>query len=200
MKQRKNSIEILKYLISNSQEVLNIADVAKGTKINYKNTYDIIKKLQNEKIIEIDKIGSSNIIKLHKKINPKIYQAEFEKKIEITSNKDIKAISQKFEEFTFPCIGLLFGSYAKGRANKHSDIDLLIVADESKEKLIWRKFGIFSFNIHLVFFTFEEFISMIISKQFTVVSEAISCNVILHGIEQYYNLLYGTKKKYILNS
>ncbi|MCL2156737.1 MAG: nucleotidyltransferase domain-containing protein [Methanobrevibacter sp.] len=200
MKQGRNSIKILKYLISHGQEVLNIADVAKGAKINYKNTYDIIKRFQNEKIVEIERVGTSNIIKLHKKINPMIYQAEFEKRIEIMLNQDIKAISQKFDEFTFPCIGLLFGSYAKGRANKHSDIDLLVVADESKEKLILRKFGIFSFNIHLAFFTFEEFISMIISKQFTVVSEAISCNVILHGIEQYYNLLYSTKKKYILNS
>jgi predicted nucleotidyltransferase len=200
MKQRKNSIEILKYLVSHGNDVLNISDVAKGSKIDYKNTYKIMKKLQNERIIDIERFGNSNIIKLNKKLNPMIYQAEFERMIEIFSNKDIKAISRKFDEFTFPCLALLFGSYAKGTANKHSDIDLLVVADEDKEKIIWRNLGIFPFDIHIIFFTFEEFVSMIISKQFTVVSEAINCNIILHGIEQYYNLLYSTKKKYILNS
>lgn len=200
MKQKQNSIEILKYLISHNDEVLNIADVAKGANIDYKNTYNNIKKLQKEKIIKIEKFGNSNIIKLEKELNPLIYEAEFERKTEISRNSDIKVLSRKFNGFTFPCLALLFGSHAKGTANKHSDIDLLVVANEDKERIIWRNLGIFPFDIHFVFFTFEEFISMVVSKQFTVVSEAIKHNIILHGIEQYYNLLYGAKKKYILTS
>ena len=200
MKQRQNSIEILKYLISHDDEVLNISNIAKGANVDYKNTYNIIKQFQKENIVNLQKFGNSNIVKLEKKMNSLIFETELQRKNEITKHHPIKVISEEFDAFPFPCLALLFGSYAKGTSNKHSDIDLLIVADEEKEIIIRRRLGIFPYDIHSIFFTFDDFVTMTISKEYTVVSEAVKHNVILHGIEQYYNLLSSAKKKYILET
>ena len=200
MKQRQNSIEILKYLISHGDEVLNISNIAKGANVDYKNTYNIIKQFQEENIVNLQKFGNSNIVKFKKKMNSLIYEAELQRKNEITKYSSIRLISQEFEKLPFPFLVLLFGSYAKGTADKHSDIDLLIVAEEEEEKKIWRSLGLFPYDIHSIFFTFDDFVTMTISKEYTVVSEAVKHNVILHGIEQYYNLLSSAKKKYILET
>jgi len=200
MKGRQNSIEILKYLISHDDEVVNISAIAKGVNIDYKNTYNIIKQFQKENIVNLQKFGNSNIVKFDKKMNPLIFEAELQRKKEITSHGPIQSISRRFDEFPFPCLALLFGSYAKGTADKHSDIDLLIVADEEKETIIRRSLRILPYDIHSIFLTFDDFVTMTISKEFTVVSEVIKYNIILHGIEQYYNLLSSVKKKYILVS
>ena len=200
MKGRQNSIEILKYLISHDDEVLNISAIAKGTNIDYKNTHNIIKQFQKENIVNLQKFGNSNIVKFNKKMNSLVFEAEFQRKKEIIKQGPIQSISKRFDEFSFPCLALLFGSYAKGTADKHSDIDLLIVADEKKEKVIRRSLRILPYDVHSVFLTFDDFVTMIISKEFTVVSEVVKHNVILHGIEQYYNLLSSVKKKYILVS
>ena len=44
-------------------------------------------------------------------------------------------------------------------------------------------------DIHLVQFSYEDFLSMAKSNEFTVVSEAIKSNVILIGIEDFYRLV-----------
>ncbi|WP_100907927.1 nucleotidyltransferase domain-containing protein [Methanobacterium sp. MZ-A1] len=38
-------------------------------------------------------------------------------------------LNQKLYNLNFPFIALIFGSYAKGTASKHSDIDLMIISE-----------------------------------------------------------------------
>ena len=102
-------------------------------------------------------------------------------------DKKFKIISNHLAELKFPFIALLFGSYAKGIADKHSDIDILTIGGD--EKKISSEFSLFSYKIHLTPVTYEEFIHMAKSKEFTVVSEAIKNNIILLGTEEYYRIL-----------
>lgn len=200
MKQQQNSVKILKYLISSDNEMQNISNIAKGANIDYKNTYNIIKNLQKDKIVNLKKIGNSNIVQFTKKLNPVVYEAEFNRREQIFKNKEIKAIFSYLENLYFPKIILLFGSHAKGLANRHSDIDLMVIANKNKQEEIERRLNTLPFDIDLLFFNYEEFISMAISKEFTVVSEAIKNNIIIHGIEEYYNLLSSIKYQYNLSS
>ena len=84
-------------------------------------------------------------------------------------------------------IAVLFGSYAKGTANKHSDIDVLTIGGDEKE--IKATISMLPDKIHHTAVSYENFIRMAKSKEFTVVSEAIKNNIILIGIEEYYRLL-----------
>ena len=198
MKQKQNSVEVLKYLISHDYEMLNIANIAKGVNIDYKNTYNIIKNLQKDKIVNLKKIGNNNIVQFSKKLNPLVYEAEFNRREQLFKNKEIKAIFSYLKNLYFPKIILLFGSHAKGLANHHSDIDLMVITNKNNEEEIELKLNTLPFDIHLLFFTYEEFIPMVISKEFTVVSEAIKNNIIIEGIEDYYNLLSSIKYEYNL--
>jgi len=63
---------------------------------------------------------------------------------------------------------------------------LVIGGDENK---IRNTFSLYPLKIHLTWLDHKDFVSMLKSKEFTVVSEAIKKNVILVGIEDYYRLL-----------
>lgn len=200
MKQKQNSLKILKYLIAHNDEMLNISNIAKGVNIDYKNTYNIVKNFQKEKLVKLKKIGNNNIVKFSMKLNPLVFEAEFNRREQIFKNKEIKAIFSYLKNMYFPKIILLFGSHAKGFNNCHSDIDLLVVANKNNEEEIELRLNTLPFDIDLLFFTYEKFISMAISKEFTVVSEAIKNNIIIYGIEDYYNLLSSIKYQYNLTS
>ena len=82
---------------------------------------------------------------------------------------------------------LLFGSYAEGKQTKSSDIDLLLISNNPKP--IETQVNLLPLNIHLTHITYENFESMLKSKEFTVVSEAGKNNILLFGIEDYYRLM-----------
>jgi len=48
-------------------------------------------------------------------------------------------------------------------------------------------------DIHLTILNFEEFMDTAMSKEFTVVSEAMKNNIILVGIEDYYRVLNNVR-------
>jgi predicted nucleotidyltransferase len=90
-------------------------------------------------------------------------------------------------ELNFVFIALLFGSHAKGNANRHSDIDILAIGGDEKE--IKSALSLRPEKIHLTYVAPEDFIRMAKSREFTVVGETIKNNIILIGIEEYYRLL-----------
>ena len=88
---------------------------------------------------------------------------------------------------------LVFGSYSKKTHTKHSDIDLMFIvpdAEEGKmEKEIYNIASTLPLKLHLNIFKESEFKAMKNSKETTVGSEAIENNIILHGIESYYEMV-----------
>ena len=87
-------------------------------------------------------------------------------------------------------IVLVFGSYAKNKETKTSDIDLCIICDnEEKKKEFWNKLNLLSLNLEIQEFTTKEFISMLEKRQNNVGHEIIKNNIILYGTENYYNLI-----------
>ncbi|KZX15065.1 nucleotidyltransferase domain protein [Methanobrevibacter cuticularis] len=189
-----NSNEILKYVLSNENQDLSIRNIAHQLNKDYKNIYNLIKKLSKENIIKIEKIGNSNIIKPLKNPNPYFFQAEYSRREDILKNSKIKNIFNLLSKFYFPRIVLLFGSYGKNIYNKHSDIDLMIISEEKYHENIDRKIKILPYDIHPVFLDFEEFKQSATKKEFNVVNEAIKQNIILNGIEDYYQLIKNIDK------
>jgi len=184
---RGKEVEVVKYLLTHKEQNTNVRIISNGLKMDYKLTYGIIGRLEKAGIISVEKFGHSNNIKLINKISPIIFEAEYQRRLELFKNKDFLVIHNHLSELKLPFIALLFGSYAKGKQDKHSDIDILVVGGEEKE--IGSALSILPDRIHLTHITYKDFLSMAKSKEFTVVSEAIKNNVILVGIEEYYRLL-----------
>ena len=183
------TIEILKVLIGNREETYNIRKIALLRKINYKSAYNAVKALEKEGIIELKKVGNTVVCSFNDKFNDLVFKAEYLRREDLFRKKDFLVIYNQLVELKFPFIALLFGSQVKETATKHSDMDLLIISSDKEAKEVENKLRLLSYKIHLTPVTYESFIRMAKSKEFTVVSEAIKKNIILIGIEDYYRLL-----------
>ena len=178
---------ILRLLIERQQDLWSIRKISITRKINYKSAYHAVAKLEKEGILSIQKIGNTKSCSFNLHFNPRVLEVEYLRREELVQNKNFKVIYNDLKRLAFPFIALLFGSYAKGTQTKHSDIDLLIIAEQEKE--ISSTLSIRPLNIHSTIIKPEEFMQMAKSKEFSVVSEALKKNIILIGIEDYYRLL-----------
>ena len=185
---KNNKLEIVIELIEN-RERPTIRKLSQNTGIRYTNVYNIVKKLNNENLISIEKIGNAYNCSINKKSHPIIFEAEYYRRGKLLKNADFHVLYRRLNSLSFSFIALVFGSQAKGTAIKDSDIDLMIIAEKDREKEIERIISLLPLKIHSVFLTFEEFSGMERSKEFSVVSEATERNIILIGIEDYYRLL-----------
>jgi hypothetical protein len=182
-----SEIKILKLLLDHKEDKFTIKKISEKTKLNYRIAYEKVLTLQKEDLIKITTAGNSKLCECTYKFNNKLFEAEYERRAELCKNKDFLIIQRRLSELKFPFIALLFGSYAKGTANKHSDIDLLFIGGNEKE--LKSEISLLPDKIHMTYVTYENFTNMAKNKEFTVVSEALKNNIILVGIEEYYRLI-----------
>lgn len=185
----KKDVDILITIIERSGGKTSISQLSKAINLDYKTVYGIVKRLEKKNIISLEKFGKAYNITLNIKNHFYLFEAEYKRRENLLKNSDLKVLYHKLNNLTFPFICLVFGSYARGKAVKGSDIDLLIICEENRENNVEGMISILPLDIHLTVLSFSEFISMAQSTEFTVVSEAIKNNIILIGIEDYYRIL-----------
>jgi len=185
--------KILRYLIDNKDRSFSINEISKALKIDYKLIHTNINKLSEEKSIKVEDFGNTRRCSFDNAFNDDIYSVENQRRKDLLKNKDFLIIYNHLKEINRQFIMLMFGSQIKGTAKKHSDIDLLLISDEEGAKIVSSQLDLLPNHIHLTPVTYDGFMSMIKSKEFTVVSEAIKNNIILIGVEDYYRLLSNAK-------
>lgn len=187
----KTELKIVKHFIK-SKNPKTIREIAKQIGADYRITYTAAQRLIEKKALKVQTVGKSSLCRLDERYyGNDIYKAEDERREEILKNKNInqlyKEIISKVKTSSF--ILLLFGSYAKGKQTKSSDIDLLFISNESNfEPRISNILSLLPLKTHVLVFTEEEFTRMKEAKNPNVIHEAIENNIILYGIEAYYNL------------
>ncbi len=188
--------KILKFLIENKQE-WSILEIANKLKADYKNTFQAIDQLYPDLVYK-EKKGSMNLIEIKSTPNQLLYSVE-EKRTKgfLEENKKLKLIKEDIEKISYPFfIVLLFGSVAKKTATEKSDIDICILSD-NKEKIneLISKLKLLPYKIEIQDFLVKEFESMLNKKENNVAKEITKNNIILYGIENYYNLISRWMKK-----
>ena len=191
---KSKEAEIIKLLIENREKELSINQIAKLLKKDYKNAHNIITRLSKMKVVKLESFGKSYKVILASKAHPLIYEAECIRRQELLKNKDIEVMYDSFKSMRSKLyVLLLFGSYAKKTQTKLSDIDLMFIvpdlAEDKMEKEIQNIAGTLPLKIHVNIFKESDFKAMKNSKEITVGSEAIKNNIILLGIESYYEML-----------
>jgi len=185
----KTELKIIKYFVENKKPK-TIREIAKQIKADYRITYIAIQRLIEKNVINVQTVGKSSLCRLDEKYyGIRIYEAENERKENILKNKNInqlyKEIMSKVKTSSF--ILLLFGSYAKSKQTKTSDIDLMFISNEEDfESKISDILSLLPLKTHALVFTEEEFTRMKDTKKSNVIQEAIESNIILYGIEAYY--------------
>lgn len=186
---------IIKFLIENKNEELNILKIANALKMDYKNTYFIIKRLERASLVKIETFGRSSRVKFNKQMHPLIFEAEFERRERILKNKNLAVMLSNFKRAIKSklYVLLLFGSYVKKTQTKKSDIDLIFICpnghEDVFEKDIHRVVHSMPLPLHSLVFSQSQFIEMINAKEPNVGQEALKNNVVLYGIEHYYEMV-----------
>jgi len=182
--------KILKYLIENKEKPKTIREISGALIVDYKNTFQAINGLLG--LIYKEKIGTNNLVEIKLKPSQEIYSIENKRTKEfLEKNKSLKLIQNDIIKINYPFfIVLIFGSYAKKENTKNSDIDICIISDnQEKTKELVSKLGILSLPLEIQEFNIKEFESMLDKKENNLAKEIIKNNIILFGIENYYNLI-----------
>ncbi len=184
--------KILKLLLSKRKEEFTIRYISKRISIDYKAVHITVKRLIKSNVVKARKAGQTILCSINQKVfDVDMFRAESIRKREILSDKNIYVLYNRIKN-TVKCffILLLFGSYASGKKQKKSDIDLMLITNEdSIIKNVKHIVSTLPLKIHFISFNSEEFLSMLTTTKFNVGKEAADNNIILFGIEDYYRLI-----------
>lgn len=190
----KDSI-IIRLLIEKKNEELNILKISKGLKMDYKNVYSIVKRLEKETLVKLESFGPSMRVKLAPQVHPLIFEAEYKRRQDFLKDKNMAVMLNDFKNaLKSKCYVLLvFGSYAKGIQTKNSDIDLMFIVPDGKENSFEKEASkaarSLPLPIHYLVFSERQFLEMANTKEPNVGQEALKNNIILYGIEAYYEMV-----------
>lgn len=190
----KNQLKILEIFRKNIFLETNMRKLVKISKSkSYQRIYEAVKELEKNKILNLRKIGNSNLSSLNlsnRSISLLSFldeQESFSKNIPNSEKiKSLKQISQYLIMIT--------GSYAKNTQTKNSDLDLIIVIPDNEkainiQKLIENLTLFFRPKIHLYVFNNRDFIEMLLDKKENYGKEIYKNHIIIKNAYIYYELL-----------
>src|SRR3989338_2510471 len=181
---KKDSL-IIRCLIERKNEELNILKLSREVRMDYKNVYSIIKRLEKESLVMLESFGQSSRVKLLPQAHPLIFEAEYARRKDLLKDKILAVVLNDFKRGLKSklYILLLFGSYAKKTQTKTSDIDLLFIVPNGKEEIFEKKVASIAKSlplpIHHLVFSEKQFLDMTTSKEPNVGQEALKDNVVL---------------------
>ena len=196
-KLEKTDFEVLIFLIENLNKEYSIKEISQNIKKSYVKTHNSITRLLKQRIIKENTKGRARYCSIDYINNLDIVCFINSQKAKnfLEKNKKISIIiSDIMQNINFPDYSLiLFGSYAKGKADKHSDLDIAIIVSEKDKEEAERATKpvkrMSSLEIHFLEFTYKDFIEMLKSKDNNVGKEIIKNFVIFKGGEQFYDCL-----------
>ncbi|MBU2637563.1 MAG: nucleotidyltransferase domain-containing protein [Nanoarchaeota archaeon] len=191
-----NKLKIINYLGKNMGEAITMHMLSNLLFIPYTSFHRAINTMKDMVITEA--IGKAKIIRLNA-ANPAAVSylavsSHEEAKEFLEKNPVIKEISRELETGS---IILLFGSYAKGKPTKRSDIDIMVINKKgnrdvsfSKHELLFRK------QINPIYVSEQEFAEMLKANEENVGKQALKSNIVLANPERFWGMvLNGVRQK-----
>lgn len=204
---QKTLLKIIGLMRVKLDKGLTILDISKQLKIGYRPAYIHISDMEKERIIQIEKVGSSKQCKLIL-TEPKTrhlleYLDMARKEWLYKENPKLKSILESLiQKITDQFISeihsiVLFGSYAKGTAAKQSDIDLLFIVHGLKNKKL-REYiegesasyqSSHNVKVSPLITDIQELKKMLKAKELNVGKEAREFGVSLYGHEMFWRVI-----------
>jgi len=189
-------IEIIGYLL-NREEPQNIRGIARNLKKSYTLVYNNIEDLRKKEIIFKQEIPPAQIIKLNEHAPTSVFiEAENRRKeVFLERHKWVQVFLKDIFSYVKDAFFILivFGSHAKMKATKKSDLDVLAIVPKKeniKEIETAMKNTYTKVKKHVVVVDQQDFLEMIKKpREFNVGNEVRKNHIVLYGVEQYYNLV-----------
>jgi predicted nucleotidyltransferase len=180
-----NKQKILLYL-AKKNESFTLHELSNLVNIPYTSFYRIVKDMDD--LVNIEIKGKSKLISIKWNEITKAYLiiASFEEKKEfIKKNQIIKRIEEKAKDIT-----LIFGSYAKGKETKKSDVDIIIINKRGERNLRFSDLELlYDIKINPLFFSEKEFLLMLKDKEENVGKQALKDHILLSGFSDFWRLV-----------
>lgn len=195
----ENKDKLFNYFGLNINESRTMRQISLDIKIPHTTLSRLIKKLEKGKLITTKKVGKSivcslnknnNITKQHLVLASEYYKNHFLGKKPLT--RKIYEILKDSNSYS----AILFGSYAAGKEQKHSDIDLAFISN-SRQKIKNLEYElkvieqIHDIEMNIMTFTERQFKDMLKAKEENVGKQILKNHVILHNPELFWNIVYG---------
>ena len=189
IKTTKNTFEVLNVLFTGK---FSINQIARNIGISVMGASKIVKKLQEENVVNIEKIGRSHIISLNiLEPNIEVFSlAErygFEKFLE--RNPALSGFLLKVRELKTD-FSLIFGSYASGEESTDSDLDVMFVTSNKKiYKEINSLRSLLNIELYPLRVTRSEFVDKV-KNNHRIYKEIIGGKrVIINGAHNFWSLM-----------
>ncbi len=197
----KTQLRIIELLLS-TETPLSIREISRRLSQSYPLVYNNIQELHRNKILLKQEVPPAQIITLNPLADLQVLIAAENLKKEnfLCKHKWVKLFLTDFQTFSSTSYFsvIVFGSYAKGKEHKSSDLDLLLITPDN----------VFSTEVnsalarcytkakkHIVIVTEREFSEMLAKPlELNVGNEVIKNHIILYGAEQYYAQLKRARR------
>ena len=182
-----NNSKILSLFLGDYSKQFYLREISKLSKIPLKTTHRLVSSLEKYKILKSKVSGKNKYFKLNlDNIQTKLCLIEAEiYKTAIFIDK-YPLFKTFLKELSNSSLLVVFGSFAKFKADKDSDLDLLIVSKE-KEEL---PFHLLGYNIHKIELLEKDFIKAVENNE-TLIKEIAENHIILNNHSFYINVVWG---------
>ena len=189
-------IRIIDFLITNIAGQFAIREVARQAKIDYKRTHVAIQKLATKGILIKKRQANVDLCSLNLKDDlTSVYYVEMLRaKDFLDKHGDLKTffttVKEKIKNGYYTLV--VFGSFAKGKEAKTSDVDLLIIVPnreigEEIERIVSSEALLLGRKVQPIVLDEKEFVDNLSSKKLNVVVDAFKNHIIITGVEAFYN-------------
>jgi len=193
----KTDFEVLSFLIRNMDEEYSIKELAEKLKRPYVKAHNSIKRLSKKEIVREEVKGKSHYCSIDYEHNMDVVcfiNAQRAKEFLAKHKKISLIVAQITSSMKQPDYSLvIFGSYAKGNPDKHSDVDIALITPQDDQEEAERTMNFvkkFSpVKTHHLELTYKNLIDMIKSKEWNVGKEIAKSHIVFKGCEQFYECI-----------
>lgn len=197
-------IKVISLLKKNLTKSSSIREISQRAGISYDGCYKTILNLSGRGIILLRRKGRINYCSLGNSKEAKLVLSEASLletedflKEKVILKKVVSELLEKIKKEIYSLV--LFGSYAKEKERKASDIDLFCLAELNKRSKILKeaRFLGMKYNkeIQVTVADKESFEEMLKAKEVNVGTEVLDTGKVLYGFEAYWDIILDLMKE-----
>ena len=186
----------MRFLLEKITDEFAIREIARQTKIDYKLVHSTIQKLVQKNILIKKRQANVDLCSLNLKadLTTTYYVEMLRTKEFLDDHSEMKTfftnVLKNLKTLYYTLI--VFGSFAKGKETRTSDLDVIIIAPtraigEEVERMMSHESLFLKRKMQTVVLDEVEFVENLASKKLNVVVEAFKNHIIIAGMEGFYN-------------
>jgi len=191
----KKQLKVIDVFRKNLGKKLTAEQIKQESGINSNNfLYKALSNCMAESIVTTQQVGKSLLYQLEINSKSASYLGLLASELHNLPQKTLREIEEKVSKRVPSFIGVVFGSYAKGKQKKDSDLDINIIVQDkemvNEATIAIKKVKLYSLiPIHTNIFTADEFVEMLKIDEENVGKEIVRNHLVFYNATSFYMLI-----------